>query len=215
MRPEVVTEQDGRQRFEGDLEQRMLAVMESVSCVCEEIFKDEHEWVTQLTMSEWEDRILADLDCNMDIPCVVQWALLWFTAPSRSNLKYEDDGVHDEMYHEVTDTAIRWACGQRYGGYFTPRRALIGAVMTVMGRLAEQHWDLDQELRGWEPRDLKDVGDGPADVRIWLNWFLFLRSYSPGRMRRVSLSSSSSREGTRPVSTIKRRSAVLKKAMAD
>ena len=41
-----------------------------------------------------------------------------------------------------------------------------------MGRVAEQHWDSDQELSGWEPGDavaaLKDVldedGDGPADV---------------------------------------------------
>ena len=47
--------------------------------------------------------------------------------------------------------------------FFTPRRTLIGAVMTVMGRLDEEHWDIDQELEGWEPRDagaaLNDVGD--------------------------------------------------------
>ena len=48
-------------------------------------------------------------------------------------------------------------------GFFTPRRTLIGAVMTVMGRLDEEHWDIDQVLEGWEPRDagaaLNDAGD--------------------------------------------------------
>ena len=52
MRPRMVTERDGRQRLEGDLEQRMQAIVESVNWVCEDLFKEEHEWVTQLTMSE-------------------------------------------------------------------------------------------------------------------------------------------------------------------
>ena len=64
----------------------------------------------------------------------------------RSNLYHEDNGTHIEMYHEVKNTAIQWACGKPYGGSFTPRRSLIGSVIVVMGRVAEQHWDLDQEL---------------------------------------------------------------------
>ena len=52
MRPRMVTDRDGRQRLEGDLEQRMQGIMECVNWVCEDLFKEEHEWVTQLTMSE-------------------------------------------------------------------------------------------------------------------------------------------------------------------
>ena len=78
-------DQDGRQRLEGDLEQGMHATMESVNWVCGDLFKEEHEWVTQLTLSESEGLILADLEYNLDVPCVMQWALLWFTAPPPSN----------------------------------------------------------------------------------------------------------------------------------
>ena len=71
----------------------------------------------------------------------------------------------------MTNTAIQWACGKP-NGCFTPRRSLFGSVIVVMGRVAEQHWDLDQELSGLEPWDavaaLNDVldgdGDDPADV---------------------------------------------------
>ena len=68
------------------------------------------------------------------------------------------------MFHKATSTAIQWACGHPYSFFFfTPRRTLIGAVMTGMGRLDEEHWDIDQELEGWEKRDagtaLNDAGD--------------------------------------------------------
>ena len=115
MRPTMVTEQDGRQRLEGDLEQRMHAIVESWNWVCEDLFKEEHEWVTQLTMSEWEERILADLDYNLDIIGVMRCASLWFTAPSRSNLYHEEHGAQEDIFHKATNTAIQWACGQTFG----------------------------------------------------------------------------------------------------
>ena len=72
VRPEVVSEQDGSQKLEGGLERRMLTIMESVNWVFEDVIKEEHEWVTQVIISDREDRVLADLDYNIDIPCVVQ-----------------------------------------------------------------------------------------------------------------------------------------------
>ena len=39
MRPRMVTNQDGRQRLEGDLEQRMHAIVESWNCVCEDLYQ--------------------------------------------------------------------------------------------------------------------------------------------------------------------------------
>ena len=86
--------------------------MESVNWVCEDLFKEEHEWVTQLTLSESEGLILADLEYNLDVPCVMRWAFLWFTAPSRSNLYHEGNGPHEDMFHKATKTAIKRACGQ-------------------------------------------------------------------------------------------------------
>ena len=48
--------------------------MESVNWVCEDVFKEEHDWVTQVTISDWEDRVLAVRDNNFDVPSVVQWS---------------------------------------------------------------------------------------------------------------------------------------------
>ena len=129
-------------KLEGDLEQRMQAIMESVNWVCEDLFKEEHEWVTQLTLSESEGLILVDLEYNLDVPCVMQWAHLWFTAPFRSNLYHEDNGTHEDMFHKAASTAVQWTCGHPYRFFFAPRRTLIGAVMTGMGRLDEEHWDI-------------------------------------------------------------------------
>ena len=111
--------------LKNELQRRFMTIMESVNWVCEDAFKEEHEWVTQCTISEQEDRILADLGYNFDDPCVIQWALLWFSAPSRSSLYHEDNGTHIEVYHEVTNLAIRRACGVPNNGNYNPRSYLV------------------------------------------------------------------------------------------
>ena len=63
---------NGRHQPEEDLQWRLLAIMESANWVREDAFNEEHEWVTQ-------DIIL---ECLVRIPCVIQWALLWFFAPN-------------------------------------------------------------------------------------------------------------------------------------
>ena len=34
-----------------------------------------------------------ELDYDISIPCVVQWRFLWFTAPSKLNLKLDDENT--------------------------------------------------------------------------------------------------------------------------
>ena len=62
------------------LRRRMLSIMESVNWVCDEAL-EEHEWVSPLTISLKEEEVLAELDYEIDLLCVVQWGFLWFTAP--------------------------------------------------------------------------------------------------------------------------------------
>ena len=145
----------------------MLTIMESVNWVCEDAFNDQHEWVTQLTMSEWEEHVLVDLDYDIDVPCVVQWALLWFSAPSRSNQYFEGNGTHSEVYHEVTpsvgpveDLTMEITL-----------HIVVESVAVVLGRVTDQDWDLDRELKGWGPRGDSDVlsgvrGDGEDDYSV-------------------------------------------------
>ena len=44
---------NGRQQSEENLQWRLLAIMESANWVREDAFNEEHEWVTQITISEW------------------------------------------------------------------------------------------------------------------------------------------------------------------
>ena len=68
--------------------------------------------------------------------------------------------------------AIQRACRKPYTGNYTPRSSLVGSVIVVLGRATDQDWHMDQELRGWRPRDdsavLTDVldegGNDHADV---------------------------------------------------
>ena len=60
-------EQESTQEY---LKRRMLAIMDSVNWVCEEL--KEHEWVSELTISMQEEEMLVDLDYELDVPCVVQ-----------------------------------------------------------------------------------------------------------------------------------------------
>ena len=85
----------------------------------------------------------------------------------------------------------------------------------------EKHWDIDQVLEGWEPRDAgvapDDAGDDPMILPINL---VEVGSFSGRHCARAEcmecpFSSSSSRGRSGPVSTIKKKSVVLKKAMAD
>ena len=165
---------------------------ESLNWVCEDLFKEEHEWVTQMTISESEGLILADLCCNLDVPCVMQWAFWWCTAPSRSNLFHEECGTSDDMFHKVTSTAIQWACGQPYGVISLFDGQWWQWWMTVVGTLDEKHWRTDQELEGWEPRDagvaLNDAGDGFADEWIWTEAASLSRDTMPGPNAEVFLS---------------------------
>ena len=46
----------------------------------------DHECVSESTISQHEEENLAmQLDYGRDVPCVVQWSLLWFSAPTRFN----------------------------------------------------------------------------------------------------------------------------------
>ena len=46
--------------------------MESVSWVCEDALED-HEWVTQLSVTLKENEILVALNYDIGVPCVIQW----------------------------------------------------------------------------------------------------------------------------------------------
>ena len=92
----------------GILQAKEVLHHESVNWVREEAFEG-HEWVSELTISRMEEHALVDLEYDIDIPCVVQWGLLWFSASSRLNRNFDANGAKIVMFHEVTNLAIKAA----------------------------------------------------------------------------------------------------------
>ena len=87
------------------LKQRMLFIMLSANRVCEEAFEG-HEWVSELTISMQEEEVLVDLDYELENPCVVQWIMPWFSAPSRVDPTFDGDGIKIVKYHEVVTVGL-------------------------------------------------------------------------------------------------------------
>ena len=66
--------------------------MEAVNCVCD-VALDEHVWVSELTISCQEAKVLEALQYDTEIPCMVQWGMLWFSPPTTLNNERLNDGV--------------------------------------------------------------------------------------------------------------------------
>ena len=67
---------------------------------------EDDEWVSELTISMQENEVLVALNYDIDVPCVVQWRLLWFSSPTRLNQRFADNGTKVAKYNEVGDMAI-------------------------------------------------------------------------------------------------------------
>ena len=60
------------------------SITEAVNWVCDDAL-DDHVWVSELTISCQEAKVLEALQYDFTHPCIVQWGLLWFSAPTNFN----------------------------------------------------------------------------------------------------------------------------------
>ena len=65
-----------------------------------------------------------ELDCGLDVPCVVQWRLLWFTAHPRLNKIWGQD-LKIKKNHEVVDIAVKEAISRPFGGKHTSTSCML------------------------------------------------------------------------------------------
>ena len=132
----------GQESTQEYLRRRLLSIMESVNWVCEEAMED-HEWVSELAFSLQENEVFMALNWRIDVPCMVQWRLLWFSPPTRLDQRFD---VFN-MTNEATFTLP-------FGGSHTPRTCLLRSVGAVLYRSPDKDWDVEREMKGW------GLGDG-------------------------------------------------------
>ena len=84
---------DGRRRDPPlELQPILGIIVESVSWVTED-FLWEEEWITETNVTLKENAILEALNYDIDVPCPLQWGLLWFSAPTKLNRKFVNRGT--------------------------------------------------------------------------------------------------------------------------
>ena len=74
---------------------------------------DEHVWVSEQTTSLQEAKVLEALQYDFEIPCIVQWEMLWFSAPTSLNNDLLNDGEILGNYYEAVNLAFQNVLGAR------------------------------------------------------------------------------------------------------
>ena len=83
------------------LTRRMLFIMLCVNWVCAGTF-DDHEWVSESTIAMQEEEVMGmELDYENSVPCVVQWCMPWFSAPTRLIKTLERQGINVAKYTKL------------------------------------------------------------------------------------------------------------------
>ena len=118
--------------------------MESNNGVCEEAF-EVHEWVSELTISMQKEEILVALNYRIDVPCVVQWGMLWFSAPSRLNQRLDGNGtkMHEIPLGYTSGNHSHPQCSFSWIQHTTCVHAEIGGCgsgQSTRQRLGRGHW---------------------------------------------------------------------------
>ena len=98
---------------------KFRSIMETVNWVCDDAL-DDHVWVSELTISCQAAKVLV-----IEVPCVVQWSMLWFSSPTSLNQRFLDSGTIIEKYNEVVDLAIVATFSLSFGRLHTPRMCFL------------------------------------------------------------------------------------------
>ena len=70
-----------RPKLHGSLrEQENNPIIEAIDWVCASV-QDNHHWISWFSLVLQESKILGALECDIYVPCVVQWELLWDSSP--------------------------------------------------------------------------------------------------------------------------------------
>ena len=103
-----------------DLQPTLGIIVESVSWATED-FLWEHDWITETKFTMKENLILEALNYDIDVPCPLQWGLLWFSAPTNFNRKFVNNGTKVAKFRETVNSAIESTCKIAFDGAHIPR----------------------------------------------------------------------------------------------
>ena len=71
---------------------KLRFILEAVNWVNDDAL-DDHVWVSEMTIAQQVAKVLDALQCDIELPCVVQWRMLRFSAPTSLNNDLLNDGA--------------------------------------------------------------------------------------------------------------------------
>ena len=107
--------------------------MEAVNGVCDDAL-DEHVWVPEQTISLEEAKVLEALHYDREIPCKVQWEMLWISTSASLNDELLNDGEIFGKYFEAVNLAFQNVSCVLYFVVSTPRNFLPENSQESFGR---------------------------------------------------------------------------------
>ena len=87
---------NGQSYMEAFRSQKTHSIMEAINWVCPSA-QDNHAWTSEFSLVLNENKTLGESNYDIEFPCMVQWGLLWYVAPSSLNNNLLNDGVIREM----------------------------------------------------------------------------------------------------------------------
>ena len=62
---------------------------------------EDHERISQNSIKLQDCKVLESLHHNIEVPCVVQWKMLWYSTLTSLNIDLLNDGVTHEQYDKA------------------------------------------------------------------------------------------------------------------
>ena len=131
------------------IQRKKNSIIFAVNSVCDKCMC-RHTSLSDETLILQEAKTLEALNYDLDVPCVVQWAVLWFAAPSSLNKELINAGLQRKLYYEVIHTALYLAITYPFIGEHTPRVFLLRSALHVLSDMPDNIWHLKREMKGWE-----------------------------------------------------------------
>ena len=83
----------------------MNSIFEAVNGAWEILFWN-HEWIPHISIVLQECDVAEASHYDTDVPCIVQWGLWWYSAPTSFDNDLLNDGVILEQYIKLVVMAI-------------------------------------------------------------------------------------------------------------
>ena len=91
---------------------------------------------TDVTLKENET--LEALNCEIEVPCPLQWGLLWFTENE------------NEKFRKTVKHAIELSCNIFFNTTHTPRGLFVRTLTVLLCSAQDKDWDRKEEMQGWD-----------------------------------------------------------------